>query len=195
MAFLKEEFPQCFDDQEELHMETWAAIWFDGKEIPGFIEDIVKRLSHHYLKTDMVTWRLLRHTRKRLYNQSFVLAQIHHSTGAIGDSRAKRVKYTTAIIHNCLEILEVLTSRALEEIEEDETERRVRIDRNTTAEEVRGSEGWSKATAKALYRLPSLDSSSQPSSYPFWRFASLIAADGKGLRFQRREERQEGRIH
>jgi hypothetical protein len=118
LSYIRKEYPQCFDDQDELDANIWTSIWHEGKDIPGFIEDVVTRLSHHYLRTDMVTWRLLRHTRKRLYNQSFVLAQIHHAEadplrnsertgGNIENAKAKRIKYTTSIIHNCLEILEV----------------------------------------------------------------------------------------
>ena len=113
LSYIRKEYPQCLDEQDEFDNDMWTSIWHESKDIPGFIEDVVTRLSHHYLRTDMVTWRLLRHTRKRLYNQSFVLAQIHHAdTGGTTRSserkgKAKRIKYTTSIIHNSLEILEV----------------------------------------------------------------------------------------
>jgi hypothetical protein len=113
LSYIRKEYPQCLDEQDEFDNDMWTSIWHESKDIPGFIEDVVTRLSHHYLRTDMVTWRLLRHTRKRLYNQSFVLAQIHHAdTGGTTRSserkgKAKRIKYTTCIIHNSLEILEV----------------------------------------------------------------------------------------
>ncbi len=117
--YIKTQFPQTYDANDEFKYDVWQEIWESQRDTSGFIQDIARILSHHYLATDIITWRLLRQTRKRLENQLFVLTEVHMDPKN-ASKNASRIQFTQSLILNCYDIFEMLTSRAIEEITDQE---------------------------------------------------------------------------
>ena len=175
LSFIKEDYPNVIDEHDEVDYDAWASTWESLMESPQFYNEIMKRISYHYLSTDTTTWKLLRQTRKRLMNQTFVLREVHgFSTVAeglastekgnkgdasselngkigAGEKKHKHIRYTLSIICNCFDILEMLTNRALEEVTERQENFYVRKERVKAAKAKMAAKANSSNSSKNIF--------------------------------------------
>ncbi len=109
-----------FDDDQLLVDDFMDNVWESQKFNGEWMAECMERVQHHYLRTDVNTWRVLTLTLKRLLRNQSLCSKMRKEGKDL-----KNKDYVLALVIKCQDTLEILVRRAIVETSEDYTMRQI----------------------------------------------------------------------